>query len=248
MAFEIVDGHTGSAHISSDDLAPLNVGIVGASEAVFSWGDDFSLTMSSANAGTLGTGAGMVQGRRFWNKEAASITITSGTSGMKRNDLVVARYAATIDGIESVTPVVLRGTPASGTAVDPAISPGDLKLWRIPIDGISVGTPVRLFTFSPSLSSLGDSVSHGKFYHGSKVLNAGPSATSLQLMSKADVKALIGRDFDSDTDFCTAMNGDAKSNALTAMSVSLNDGALYVCFASAISWGMRINWMLWAAS
>lgn len=95
---------------------------------------------------------------------------------------------------------------------------------------------------------VGDSVSHGKFWYGSKLLRAESSVKTLQLMSKDDVKALIGRDMNPDTDFCTAMNGDATANALTAMSVSLKDGALYVCFASAVSWGMRINWMLWAAS
>lgn len=159
MAFEIVDGMTGTKHISSDDLSALNVATIGKADCVLEYGDDFKLTMASANSATLGTGVGMVGGKRFWNQAATSLTIQSGTQGQKRNDLVVARYAKTSAGIESITPVVIKGTPSTGTAADPATTSNDLKLWRIPLNGISVGTPVKLFDHVTSLATLGDSVS-----------------------------------------------------------------------------------------
>lgn len=159
MAFEIVDGMTGTKHISSDDLSALNVATIGKANCVLKYGDDFKLTMASANSATLGTGVGMVGGKRFWNQAATSLTVTSGTQGQKRNDLVVARYAKTGAGIESITPVVIKGTPSTGTAADPATTSNDLKLWRIPLNGISVGTPVRLFDPVVSLASLENSVS-----------------------------------------------------------------------------------------
>lgn len=159
MAFEIVDGMTGTKHISSDDLSALNVATIGKADCVLGYGDDFKLTMASANSATLGTGVGMVGGKRFWNQAATNLTVQSGTQGQKRNDLVVARYAKTSAGIESITPVVVKGTPSTGTAADPATTSNDLKLWRIPLDGISVGTPVRLFDPVASLATLGDSVS-----------------------------------------------------------------------------------------
>ena len=161
MAFEIVDGMTGTKHISSDDLSALNIATIGKADCVLEYGDDFKLTMASANSATLGTGVGMVGGKRFWNQAATSLTVQSGTQGQKRNDLVVARYAKTSAGIESITPVVVKGTPSTGTAADPATTSNDLKLWRIPLDGISVGTPVKLFDPVASLASLGDSVSRG---------------------------------------------------------------------------------------
>lgn len=108
MAFEIVDGMTGQKHISSDDLAALNTATVGKADCVLHYGDDFKLTMASANSATLGTGVGMVGGKRFWNQAATSLTIQSGTQGQKRHDLVVARYAKTSAGIESITPVVIK--------------------------------------------------------------------------------------------------------------------------------------------
>lgn len=159
MAFEIVDGMTGTKHISSDDLAALNTATVGKADCVLEYGNDFSLTMASANSATLGTGVGMVGGKRFWNQAPTSLTVQSGTQGQKRNDLVVARYAKTSAGIESITPVVVKGTPTTGTPADPATTANDLKLWRVPLDGINAGTPVRLFEPVTPLATLGDSVS-----------------------------------------------------------------------------------------
>ena len=159
MAFEIVDGMTGTKHISSDDLAALNTATVGKADCVLKYGNDFALTMASANSATLGTGVGMVGGKRFWNQAATSLTIQSGTQGQKRNDLVVARYAKTGAGIESITPVVIKGTPTTGTPADPAVAADDLKLWRVPLNGINAGTPVRLFEPVIPLATLGDSVS-----------------------------------------------------------------------------------------
>lgn len=164
MAFEIVDGMTGTKHISSDDLSALNIATIGKADCVLEYGDNFKLTMASANNATLGTGVGMVGGKRFWNQAATSLTVQSGTQGQKRNDLVVARYAKTGAGIESITPVVIKGTPSTGTAADPATTSNDLKLWRIPLNGISVGTPVALFDPVASLKSVGESVFQDSFY------------------------------------------------------------------------------------
>lgn len=164
MAFEIVDGMTGTKHISSDDLSALNVATIGKADCVLKYGDDFKLTMASANSATLGTGVGMVGGKRFWNQAATSLTVQSGMQGQKRNDLVVARYTKTGAGIESITPVVIKGTPTTGNATDPATTSNDLKLWRIPLNGISVGTPVKLFDTVASLKSVGESVFQDRFY------------------------------------------------------------------------------------
>nr|DAM03482.1 MAG TPA: hypothetical protein [Caudoviricetes sp.] len=163
MAFEIVDGMTGTKHISSDDLAALNTATVGKASCVLDYGNDFSLTMASANAATLGTGVGMVGGKRFWNQAPVQLTVESGTQGQKRNDLVVARYSKTNEGIESIEPMVIKGTPTTGTAADPAVTTNDLKLWRVPLNGINAGTPVRLFEPVPTISALGESASVGEW-------------------------------------------------------------------------------------
>ena len=144
MSFEIVDGMTGTKHISSDDLSALNTATIGEENCVLMYGDNFELTMASANSATLGTGVGMVGGKRFWNQAPTSLTIQSGTQGLKRNDLIVARYSRTAEGIESIDPVVIKGTPTTGAPADPEATANDLKLWRVPLDGINAGAPVRL--------------------------------------------------------------------------------------------------------
>lgn len=158
MSFEAVDACFGTPHISSDDLAALNEATIGKRDCVMRWGDDFKAVMTNANTCLVGTGVGMVGGKRFWNQAATSLTIQSGTQGQKRNDLVVARYAKTSAGIESITPVVIKGTPSADAAADPEVTANDLKLWRVPLDGINAGTPVRLFSPVTPLATLGESV------------------------------------------------------------------------------------------
>lgn len=156
MAFEIVDGMTGTKHISSDDLSELNDALIGGGYHVWDYASAFLLTMENANKAVIGSGVGMVDGKRFWNSGDIAVTVDSGTQGQKRNDLVVARYSRTSAGIESVEPVVIKGTPTTGTPSDPAVTTKDLKLWRIPIDGLNVGTPVELFSPLPGISDLAD--------------------------------------------------------------------------------------------
>ena len=58
-------------------------------------------------------------------------------------------------GIESITPVVIKGAPSADAAADPEVTANDLKLWRIPLDGINAGAPVKLFDTVEPLASLG---------------------------------------------------------------------------------------------
>lgn len=245
MAFEIVDGMTGTKHISSDDLSALNIATIGESNCVLNYGDNFKLTMTNANTATLGTGVGMVGGKRFWGHAATSLTVQSGTQGQKRNDLVVARYAKTSAGIESITPVVIKGTPTTGTAADPEVTANDLKLWRVPLDGISVGEPVKLFEPVASLATIGDSVSRmPRLFIGSKVLRS--SDSSCILFSREDFKKLFGRDFDKNTDAVVAMNGDGiKVPVHVDGCVYFEDtGSIYATFDRVWKNEIRINYMV----
>ena len=130
MAFEAVDACFGTPHISSDDLAALNEATIGKRDCVMKWGDDFKAVMTNANTCLVGTGVGMVGGKRFWNQADGS-------------------------GIESITPVVIKGAPSADAAADPEVTANDLKLWRIPLDGINAGAPVKLFDTVAPLASLG---------------------------------------------------------------------------------------------
>ena len=156
MTIELVDGKAGTAHISSGDKAIIHQAKFSKSDVVFDWGDAFKCSMSSSNRATIGTGCASIQGLDWHITAAESVTISNGSQGMKRNDIICAHYHRDAKtGNELVNLTVLKGTPDATTAADPTIPSGKIlsgavdaymPLWRIPLDGITVGTPVRLFT------------------------------------------------------------------------------------------------------
>ena len=156
MTIELVDGKAGVAHISSEDKAIIHQAKFSKSDVVFDWGDAFKCTMSSSNRATIGTGCASIQGLDWHITSAESVTISNGSQGMKRNDIICAHYNRNPkNGNELVELVVLKGSPNATAAADPTIPSGKIlsgavdaymPLWRIPLDGITVGTPVRLFT------------------------------------------------------------------------------------------------------
>lgn len=156
MTIELVDGKAGVAHISSEDKAIIHQAKFSKSDVVFDWGDAFKCSMSSSNMATIGTGCASIQGLDWHITSAESVTISNGSQGMKRNDIICAHYHRdSKTGNELVELVVLKGSPNATAAADPKVPSGKIlsgavdaymPLWRIPLDGITVGTPVRLFT------------------------------------------------------------------------------------------------------
>ena len=156
MTIELVDGKAGVAHISSEDKAIIHQAKFSKSDVVYDWGDAFECSMSSSNRATIGTGCASIQGLDWHITSAESVTISNGSQGMKRNDIICAHYHRdSTSGIETVELVVLKGSPNATAAADPKVPSGKIlfgagdaymPLWRIPLDGITVGTPVRLFT------------------------------------------------------------------------------------------------------
>ena len=156
MTIELVDGKAGVAHISSEDKAIIHQAKFSKSDVVFDWGDAFKCSMSSSNRATIGTGCASIQGLDWHITAAESVTISNGSQGMKRNDLICAHYNRNPkNGNELVELVVLKGSPNATAAADPTIPSGKIlsgavdaymPLWRIPLDGITVGTPVSMFT------------------------------------------------------------------------------------------------------
>lgn len=156
MTIELVDGKAGTMHISSEDKAIIHQAKFSKSDVVFDWGDAFKCSMSSSNRATIGTGCASIQGLDWHITSAESVTISNGSQGMKRNDIICAHYHRdSKTGNELVELVVLKGSPNATAAADPKVPSGKIlsgavdaymPLWRIPLNGITVGTPVRLFT------------------------------------------------------------------------------------------------------
>ena len=155
MTIELVDGKAGTAHISSEDKAIIHQAKFGTSDMVFEWGDAMSCTMQSANKAVIGTGCASIQGLDWHITNPETVTIQSGSSGKNRNDIICAHYhRETSTGVEKVELVAFKGVPSDGAAVDPTIPSAKIlngaadaymPLWRIPLTGITAGTPVRVF-------------------------------------------------------------------------------------------------------
>ena len=164
---ELVTGHAGKAHATAEQAAGLNAGILGLDDYVLNVHDKFKITVVSANKVTIGTGELVMQGRHVSQGTPEDLIVTNGSQGQKRNDLIVCRYAKGSQSVESAKLVVVRGTPTTGTPTDPAVNTTspldggttyDMPLYRIPLDGITIGTPVPLFNVLKPMSDVWDSL------------------------------------------------------------------------------------------
>lgn len=164
---ELVTGHANKAHATAEQAAGLNAGILGLDDYVLNVHDKFEITVVSANKVTIGTGELVMQGRHVSQGTPEDLIVTNGSQGQKRNDLIVCRYAKGSQSVESAKLVVVRGTPTTGTPTDPAVNTTspldggttyDMPLYRIPLDGITVGTPVPLFNVLRPMSDVWDSL------------------------------------------------------------------------------------------
>lgn len=155
MTVELITGHAGSAHISAADDGWLNVGVVGSGKYVLDTGTQFACNVQSANAVTIGIGDALFEGRHVRVSATETVALDNGAQGVNRNDLICIKYEYNSStSVESASLVVLKGAATSGTPSDPTIPSGSIlngataaymALWRIPISGITVGTPVKLY-------------------------------------------------------------------------------------------------------
>ena len=179
---ELVTGHAGKAHATAEQAAGLNAGILGLDDYVLNVHDKFKITVVSANKVTIGTGELVMQGRHVSQGTPEDLIVTNGSQGQKRNDLIVCRYAKGSQSVESAKLVVVRGTPTTGTPTDPAVNTTspldggttyDMPLYRIPLDGITIGTPVALFNVLKPMSDVWDSLTQRIRFDRSGTTSAG---------------------------------------------------------------------------
>lgn len=148
----LVTGRWGETHVTSAQARNFHAGVFGGGQYVLS---GLTATMTTANTCHIDPGVACFNGADVEVPAGGvDVTIDNGTQGQKRNDLVVLRYTSEPSTqTESVELAVVKGTPASSDPQDPAHnegsilegdSPCDMPLYRIPLDGITVGDPVLL--------------------------------------------------------------------------------------------------------
>ena len=169
MTTTLITGKGGAPHITSGDMGAMQAGIIGNGSYLLQGSDGTfpTVTMQDANHALIPVLNLVVEGRYARVTEAETATIESGMSGQNRNDLVCLKYTRNGQNIETAAIAVLKGTPKTGTAADPTVPSGSIHsasgtVWipiaRIPISGITPGTPVMLIKQLPPMSKLWDSV------------------------------------------------------------------------------------------
>ena len=169
MTMNLITGKAGAPHITSSDQGAMQAGLVGNGNYLLQGSDGKfpAVTMQSANKALIPVLNLVIEGRYARVTAAETVTIESGVTGQNRNDLICVKYTRGSNNIETIALAVLKGTATSGTAADPTVPSGSIlnnsgTVWipiaRIPISGITAGTPVMLVKQLPPMSQLWDSV------------------------------------------------------------------------------------------
>ena len=133
----IVTGYRGVPHITANEQQAFNQGIFGNGNYVLNVGQKFEATLVDALTVTIADGEGVIQGVHFRIApgDTDTVSISPGTTGYKRIDLICARYTkSAATGIEDVELVVVEGTPDASTPTAPTVNTGDILLGGSPID------------------------------------------------------------------------------------------------------------------
>ena len=126
---DIITGYTGSPHVTAEQDRDINIGIFGNESYVLRTGSQLTAEVSSNNEIKVRDGVIMHQGCAASIKKNTydSLTITNGSQGMKRVDLIVARYSRDPStNVESLALKVIQGTPSENSPTVPGYTTGDI--------------------------------------------------------------------------------------------------------------------------
>lgn len=163
----IITGYRGEPHITAQEDRDINLGVVGNSLTdvyVLDVGQQLAADIVSANEVRIRDGILVMQGCAASIDYGAydSLTISNGTQGMLRTDIIAAQYEKDADtNVESLTLVVIEGTPDASDPQAPSLQGGDIQggdnlvqlpLYQVNIDGVAIDSVEAQFIAATSLS------------------------------------------------------------------------------------------------
>lgn len=163
---QIITGYTGKPHVTAEHDRDINIGIFGAESYVLPTGMMMEAEISSNNEIKIRDGVLMHQGCAGSIKKNTydSVTITNGSQGMKRIDLIVVRYKKNEDTeTEELKWVVLQGIPSEDAPETPDYTQGDIQagdyvadmpMYEVTIDGLNITQIKKVFETTESLTEL----------------------------------------------------------------------------------------------
>ena len=269
---EIITGYTGKPHVTSEQDRDVNIGVVGEGSYVLRTGMQLAAEVSSNNEIKIRDGVLMHQGCTASIKKNTydSLTITNGSQGMKRVDLIVARYEKNQDnGIESLDLKVIQGTPAESNPAAPQYTEGDIQagdyvadmpMYQVIIEGLNITEVKKMFKVIGSNKNLSDKVAElnknitsgksvnkniTKMIAGSKVVNA-KASTSAQVFTNSEINKALGVTNSSNANTVVLMtNGDGLAQKVHVEGSTYLNSAWHPTFNQDASAGsIRINYVI----
>ena len=169
---DIITGYTGSPHVTAEQDRDINIGIFGNESYVLRTGSQLTAEVSSNNEIKVRDGVIMHQGCAASIKKNTydSLTITNGSQGMKRVDLIVARYSRDPStNEESLTLKVIQGTPSENSPTVPGYTTGDIQsgdlvadmpLYQVILNGLNITEVKKLFSVQGSIAELSSNLTN----------------------------------------------------------------------------------------
>lgn len=262
---EIITGFTGAKHVRSEQDRDINIGTFGEESYVLQTGMKMEAEVSSNNEIKIRDGVIMHQGCAASIKKNTydTVTIVNGSQGMKRIDLIVARYQRNQDdGKEFMRFMAIQGTPAESNPAVPSHITGDIQsgdavadmpMYKIIIDGLNITEVQKVFSEAPNIAELNRNFSNALgmlsnikgIYVGSKI--SACNQTYALLHDNASLTKILGKAPTTNNFVCMVMNGDANAAQTSYYSPQYYSGdGLYVYVYPNVTGNIRINYMIFA--
>lgn len=163
---KIVSGRTGSPHVTSQQFRQMLEGIIGQGSYIITSGENLKPELSSNNLMKIRSGMmahhGCISCVDIGTYD--EVTLTNGSQGMKRIDLIVNRYTRNAETeVENCSWKVIQGTPVASNPAVPAYTSGNLQdgdlvddcpAFEVHYDGINVTEVKSLLSVTDGLSEL----------------------------------------------------------------------------------------------
>ena len=158
----LITGYAGQAHIKSADEGARNASFFGSGQYVLESGSQFEASIIDNNTVRILDGDGLMYGRHFRIEPNSSedLTITTGTAGVNRIDLICMTYEKnTDDETERVYLEVIKGEEAVGTPTVPEHTNGNIiegesfnqmPLYKVKVEGVVLSSVERVAEVVPS--------------------------------------------------------------------------------------------------
>ena len=168
---KIVSGRTGTPHVTSQQFRQMLEGIIGQGSYIITSGENLKPELSSNNLLKIRSGMmahhGCISCVDIGTYD--EVTLTNGSQGTKRIDLIVNRYTRNAETeVENCSWKVIQGTPVASNPAAPAYTSGNLQdgdlvddcpAFVVHYDGINVTEVKSLLSVTDGLSELSSNLS-----------------------------------------------------------------------------------------